>query len=132
MRSQQKLDRPLNHPLFGHVYVVTGLGFVNVLSLQNHRERRLGSRCGPRTLQSLRKSCKGIVIIVAVEIIRRASLRVTPYAILKHLVPHKTAARAGLGWIAAHFGWIDGVGIIGHQGYRLFCGRGLPGWEPSR
>ena len=94
--------------------ILPWLWLIDVLALQNQYERLLCSRNVARTGQSLGVSREGVVIIIAVAIIRRSALRMTPHTILKNIVPHETTTCSSYSRIAPYFRWFNRIWIFGH------------------
>ncbi len=88
----EELHGPLGHSLLPNMPVLTGLGLVDVLALQDQGERLRGTRVALRVVKRLFVRSERVEVVAAVFDIRRSPLRMTPNPVLEDCVPNVPAA----------------------------------------
>jgi magnesium chelatase family protein len=109
--SGEEFNRPFGDALFSDMDISPRLGFVDELPLQDKGNWLICAFCSCGELGGLFIAGKGIVVVAAIGLIRRAALRMAPYAIFEDFVPNVAAAGLGSRRIGADEVWIKYGGM---------------------
>lgn len=93
------------------------LRFIYEFSLKNKRQWLITSRVPFRKGKCFTEGFECVVVITALELIRRTELWMTPDAVFQHFIPDITPARFCGGWVLSNLGWIKNCGRIEWEGH---------------
>src|SRR5215469_16681778 len=91
-RTAEKLNGPFRNSFFFDVNISTGLRLVDVFPLKDKRQRLFTPGRFFRKLECFAIGFKGIVVIIAFELVWSSALWMAPNAILKDFIPHVATA----------------------------------------
>ncbi len=112
LRPREKRHRPFGDSLLANMNVLSRLGFINELALQDESQRLFCSCVRAGEGFGILVDFEGVVVVTPVGLVGRTALGVTPNTVFEHCIPDESATRLGSSRVLTDFRWIQDSGVV--------------------